>query len=118
MTDQTASGPAWIPDACTLPAAQRPLRLAEFDTLFATAVRQAEKVDTRRLRLVLAGAADLETTVRHVAARESDCCSFFSFTVTAPQPGRVLLDIEVPAAYVDVLDALANRAITGRGSRP
>ncbi|WP_245718914.1 hypothetical protein [Micromonospora rhizosphaerae] len=29
----------WVPEACTLPTAERPLRVAEFDELFATALR-------------------------------------------------------------------------------
>ena len=32
----------WVTDACTLPTVERPLRLAEFDDLFATAVRAVE----------------------------------------------------------------------------
>jgi hypothetical protein len=60
--------------------------------------------------LTFAGAADLEATVRDLTTRESACCSFFAFTTTAPRPGEVLLDIEVPAGRVAVLDALAGRA--------
>jgi len=48
--------------------------------------------------------------VRDLAGRESQCCSFFTFTITADRPGHVVLDIEVPAAHVDVLDALTRRA--------
>jgi len=53
-----------------------------------------------------------EATVRDLAGRESGCCSFFVFTF---RPGdRVLrLDVEVPAAHVEVLDALASRAAAG-----
>jgi hypothetical protein len=36
----------WTPDACTLPTADRPLRVAEFDELFAFVVR-AERRDRR-----------------------------------------------------------------------
>lgn len=65
-----------MPDACTLPTAEQPLRLA---------------------------------------ARETECCSFFTFTIS-PQPatdGEALtLDINVPAAYTGVLDSLAQRAAT------
>jgi hypothetical protein len=31
-------------------------------------------------------------------------------TLTADPPGTVLLDVEVPAAHLDVLDALTSRA--------
>ena len=36
---------AWVPEACTLPTVEQPLRVAEFDELFATAVRPVERVD-------------------------------------------------------------------------
>ena len=106
----------WVPDACTLPAAERPLRQAEFDELFATAVRNSERVNQTHLRLTLAGPEDLQARVEDLAARESDCCSFFAFSVTTPAAGSVLFDIKVPAAHVEVLDALADRAIaTAKG---
>ena len=116
----------WVPDACTLPTVERPLRLAEFDELFAATV-ESERVNERRLRLVLAdriglagrvglagsglaGAGGLAHWARDLAARESECCSFFAFTVTSRPPDRVVVDIEVPIGHVDVLDALAQRS--------
>ena len=110
MTNETSSGLAWVPEACTLPTAQQPLRLAEFDALFTSAVARAERLGDRKLQLIMTGDGGLEDTVRDLAARESDCCSFFTFAVTAPEPGRVVLDIEVPAGHIDVLDALADHA--------
>ncbi|MEV0131748.1 hypothetical protein AB0H83_25215 [Dactylosporangium sp. NPDC050688] len=102
-----------VPDACTLPTVDRPLRLAEFDDLFATAVRQVEPIGPTHARMRLTGSAGLEATVRDLTARETECCSFFTFTVT-PQPatdGETLtLDVEVPAQYADVLASLAQRA--------
>ena len=115
MTDQGATGLAWVPDACTLPTAEQPLRLAEFDELFTAAVRGAERLATRQLRVTMAGGTDLEESVRDLASRETQCCSFFSFTVSVPEPGLVRLDVEVPAVHVDVLDALQARADAGRG---
>ncbi len=110
MADRTAPRPSWVPDACTLPTAEQPLRLAEFDELFTRAARGGERLSARHLRVTLAGGPDLAESVRDLAAREAQCCSFFDFAVTAPQPGLVRLDIRVPAARVDVLDALAARA--------
>jgi len=57
-----------VPDVCTLPTAERPLRLAEFDELFAT---------------------DGEA---------------------------VILEVEVPTAYAEVLASLAQRADAGAKS--
>ena len=102
-----------VPDACTLPTAERPLRLAEFDDLFATALRRTEPVSATQARLHLTGPAGLEARVRDLAARETECCSFFRFTTTAqPATGgeTVTLDIEVPAAHANVLASLAERA--------
>ena len=48
-------------------------------------------------------------TVLDLAARESNCCSFFEFTVT-PTAGDVVLDIEVPAEHTGVLDGLSELA--------
>jgi hypothetical protein len=96
-------------DACTLPTAERPLRLAEFDTLFRDAVREVTYVSPTHTRMRLAGPPGLEATVRDLTARESACCSFFTFTVE-PSAGDVTLGVEVPAPYADVLAALTARA--------
>lgn len=104
-----------VPDACTLPTAERPLRLAEFDDLFATAVRRVEPVTATHIRMWLTGPAGLEATVRDLTARETACCSFFTFTVTGEpgdDSGALTLDVEVPGQYADVLASLAERAST------
>jgi hypothetical protein len=98
---------AWTPDACTLPTVERPLRLAEFDDLFATALREQRRLSPTSLRWRIDPAA--EATARDLTARESSCCSFFSFAF-GPDGDAVRLDVHVPAAQVDVLDALADRA--------
>jgi hypothetical protein len=115
MTDQTTAALAWVAHACTLPTAEQPLRLAEFDAMFVAAVRGEERLGPQHLRLTLAGGADVAEAVRDLAARESECCSFFTFTVSAPHAGEVRLDIEVPAGHTAALDALAQRATTTRG---
>jgi hypothetical protein len=47
--------------------------------------------------------------VAQLAATETACCSFFTFTLTATA-GSLVLDVAVPAAQLPVLDALAARA--------
>jgi hypothetical protein len=104
---------AWVPDACSLPAAERPLRLAEFDDLLASAVRRVEPVTSTHARLYLTGGTGLAATVRELTARETECCSFFDFMVTPDAVGEgeaLILDVKVPAQYADVLHALAGRA--------
>jgi hypothetical protein len=115
MTDQSPVGLGWVPDACTLPTADQPLRLAEFDVLFSASVRGGERLASRRLRVTLAGGEELADSVRDLAERETRCCSFFTFTIDASAAGVVQLDIEVPAGHVDVLDALQSRASLVRG---
>ena len=107
-------------DACTLPTADRPVRVAEFDELFASSVRAVEgpAPDAAQARLVLAGDATLPARVQRLADAEASCCSFFTFTVTRLDAGSedsqgetvVALDIEVPPARADVLRALVDRA--------
>jgi hypothetical protein len=94
----------WVPASCTLPTVEQPLRLAKFDDLFTT-VRSVERGPTSA-RLLLTADAD---RVRRLAAAESECCSFFRFTVT-PLESVVALDVEVPPQYADVLAALVERA--------
>jgi hypothetical protein len=103
---------AWVPAACTLPSAERPSRLAEFDDLLAAALRGQERLSSTRLRWRLDPAA--EQAARDLASREAGCCSFFSFTF-APADGAVDLDIAVPEAHAGVLDALADRATARTG---
>ncbi|CUU59370.1 hypothetical protein Ga0074812_12747 [Parafrankia irregularis] len=96
-------------DACTLPSTARPLRIAEFDALFAATLHRTERVNARHLRLTLTGRDGLKETVRDLTDRESRCCSFFTFTVT-PAGDQVVLDVEVPDTQTAVLDGLATLA--------
>jgi len=98
----------FAPDVCTLPAAERPLRRAEFTALFATSLRGLRRVDRTSLRMTLADDTD-RSTVKDLIARETECCSFFTFTVV-PADGAVLLDVSVQPAHVDVLDGFARHA--------
>jgi hypothetical protein len=113
--DVSANG--WVPDACTLPTVQLPLRLAEFDQLFADSVRGLDRLGPEHLRMYLDSAEQVEATVRDLTARETQCCSFFTFTIERPEPDSLTLDVRVPTAHIPVLDALADRATAGR-TRP
>ena len=105
----TTDSLAWVPDSCTLPTAERPLRQAEFDALFAETVRDVDRIAPTHLRLDLVGPLDLDVRVRDLAEREAGCCAFFAFTVTAIGPGQVTFDITLDAAHIDVLNGLAAR---------
>lgn len=95
-------------DACTLPTAERPLRLAEFDDLFATSVRGVRRRGDGVL-MQLTGTEGLLERVRDLAARETACCSFFTFTIEGTDQD-LTLGISVPPDRREILDALAERA--------
>ncbi len=109
----TTNDEVWVPEACTLPTAELPLRLAEFDDLFATALRGQQRLSPTRLRWRLDPAA--EPAARDLTGRETECCSFFSFTLV-PTAAVLQIDVDVPTAHVEVLDALAVQAAAGIGS--
>jgi hypothetical protein len=97
----------WAPEACTLPTAEQPFRVAEFDALFATHVTSVTRVDPTTLDLTLA--AEAEATTLDLTARETECCSFFRFELTPTEDDQLRLRIGVPPAHTAVLDALSAR---------
>lgn len=105
----TDQGDEWVPEACTLPTVERPLRVAEFDELFASAV-EVERVSSPELRVVVHGVA--AERVLDLTAKENSCCSFFEFEVVEVCE-EVTLTVQVPPAHVAVLDAFAGRAARG-----
>ena len=100
---------AWVPDECSLPTADQPLRLAELDELFARSLHAQERVGRTQLRWWFApGSAEVAA---QLTAREAACCSFFTFRITVEELVRV--DVAVPDEFVDVVDALEARAARG-----
>jgi hypothetical protein len=95
-------------EACTMPTAQRPTRLGEFEDLFAAAARTVTR-DGDAIRIHLVGDGGLRDTVRDLARRETDCCSFFTFSFEGTDDDLVL-GVAVPPERRDILDALAARA--------
>lgn len=93
--------------ACTLPTAARPLRLAEFDAIIATAVCRVDRHD-HTVRLHLSGTDGLVEKVRDLAARETSCCSFFAFTIEGTDQD-LTVDVSVPPARQEILDDLLQR---------
>ncbi|MGW7480345.1 hypothetical protein ACWGH8_17300 [Nonomuraea muscovyensis] len=110
MSQNIAFDQEWVPSACTLPTAEQPLRAAEFDTLFADAVRAVTRPERTRLRLELAFSPEHAGRAAELAARENGCCSFFTFTLTVAD-GSLTLEVTVPARQAEILDALQARAV-------
>lgn len=100
---------SWTSPSCTLPTAERPLRLAEFDELFAHVVGAVEQREPGRVRLRLEPTPELAARAANLVVRETACCSFFTFTLTATG-GELHLDVSVPDGHLDVLDAVGARA--------
>jgi hypothetical protein len=111
---EMSSGPAWVPSACTLPTAQQPLRVADFDALLADAVQRIEHPQPTRLHLDLEPSPQTAGRAAELAMAETACCSFFTFTLTASE-GGLALDITVPERHAAVLQALADRAVAAVG---
>ena len=101
-------------DACTLPTAERPLRLAEFDALFASVCSVTRRSDGG-IRMHLAGEPGLLDHVRDLAERETACCSFFTFEFRGTDQDLVL-EVSVPPERRDILDAFAARAERAAGT--
>jgi hypothetical protein len=102
-----------VEGACTMPIAEQPVRVAEFGGFFGEAVRTVTRAEPTRLRLELRPGQDVAARAAGLAAAETRCCSFFTFTVTVSD-GRLTMDVAVPTAYTAVLDAIA-AGITQKG---
>jgi hypothetical protein len=103
--------PNWIPVACTLPTDQQPARLTEFDELFRDRVIEVYRAGPRSLWLTLAGGDEVTARVQDLTARETQCCSFFTFELS-PAAHGLRLHVQVPPEQVAVLDAFAARAVS------
>jgi hypothetical protein len=91
-----------VPDACTLPTGERPLRVSEFDDLLRY-VLQSARPEPTLLKLSLP--RDVEAAARDLAQRESECCSFFTFEFDSADD-VVVMHVSVPPSQVEVLDAI------------
>src|SRR4051794_34536524 len=96
MTDET-----WVPSACALPTVDQPLRVAEFDDLFANDVLGVEETP-RGIRLKLRPAPDVVARAAGLAARETGCCSFFTFELTITE-GRTEMIVSAEPSHRQVL---------------
>ncbi len=94
--------------ACTLPTRERPLRLAEFEQVFAESLTAVETGATQAT-LRLSGGPGLGARLQALTARESSCCNFFEFTVTGPDED-LCMTIAVPAQHSDLLSSLIRSA--------
>jgi hypothetical protein len=111
------SSDAWAPQSCSLPTAERPVRVVEFDQFFTDAVRGVRRRSPTWLSLDLEPDAESAARAAGLALRETECCSFFTFTLTVAG-GALQMGVSVPDSYVEVLDALAARAAGQAEAQP
>jgi hypothetical protein len=95
------------PTVCALPTIEQPLREREFGDLFASSLRGDHQLTPTRTDLTLEPAS--ETRARNLAARESSCCSFFTFAFESASDS-VTMRITVPEQHATVLEALVAAA--------
>jgi len=107
----------WAPAECTLPSVERPLRAAEFDELFETALREVVRREPTVLHLVVAGSDRVATATRELVTREAACCSLFGFTLARTPDDLLQLEVRVPEGRSNVLDGLAAHAAAATGGR-
>ncbi|WP_238383333.1 MULTISPECIES: hypothetical protein [unclassified Nocardioides] len=105
----------WVPEACTLPTIEQPLRREEFDDLFAQDVISVAHESAQEVRLELRADADVAARAAGLAAKETGCCSFFTFELIITD-GKVSLVISTGPAHEPVLAALRARAESRIGS--
>jgi hypothetical protein len=110
----TEIGELRVPQACTLPTIEQPLRLAEFHDLFSTGLTAQTRLSPTVLRWSLDPV--VETVARDLTARETECCSFFRFGF-ASTGEKLEVEVEVPPEQVEVLNALEQRAATAMAAR-
>jgi hypothetical protein len=116
MTDDLMVGEDWAPVACTLPTAEQPLRRAEFDDLFAVDVLSVNRLSPLEVRFELRPDAEVAARAARLAAKETGCCSFFTFGLTITD-GTTSMTISTEPAHGEVLAALGGRAQAMVGSR-
>lgn len=103
---------SWAPESCSLPTVERPLRERDFEALFRDGLRSTASVSPVRVELILC--RESLAMAERLAAKESDCCSFFRFGLT-DDGEHVLMTVEVPDRHADVLAALLASAERAAG---
>lgn len=98
----------WVPEACTLPTVEQPLRVAAFDVVLGRAVRAVEETGPAGVRLHLHRNPEGIGQVASLLVQEAECCDFFRFTLVVAAD-VLALDVMVPPAQAAVLAALSDR---------
>lgn len=114
MSEKQKADDDWVPIACTLPNADQPLRCAEFDDFFAEDVISVNQESPLQVRFELRPESEVAARAANLAAKESGCCSFFTFDLTIGK-GTVSMAVSAEPGHEAVLAALGARARTKVG---
>lgn len=106
----------WVPEACSLPTVEQPLRRREFDEFFHDDVIGVIPESPQQVRLELRAEPAVAGRAASLAAKETGCCSFFTFNLKITE-GTVAMTVSTAAAHEPVLAALAARAEAQLGDR-
>jgi hypothetical protein len=96
--------PEELPIACSLTAAELPVRLAQMEALGRDALIAAHVTGTRA-QLRFAAAPEVRERVERFAEAERRCCPFLSLRVTAA-PDAVMLTVDAPPDAAGVVAEL------------
>jgi len=91
---------------CTLPAADQPQRLKDWQTLNDQALLRRERT-ARGVTLCYAPSTAVEKKLQSLAEAETQCCgvSGFTFEIDASGDGEIVLIVEAPAAVLATPEA-------------
>lgn len=116
MTSNLTAEDDWVPQACTLPTVEQPLRRGEFDDLFRQDVVAVVRESPTRTSFELRADPDAASRAAALAVKETGCCSFFAFELSIGD-GKVTLSVGTAAAHQEVLAALTGRAESQAGTQ-
>lgn len=103
--------------ACTLSAADRPAREAEFAALFTDLLAEDHSATTLRYRF--SARPDTEARLRALSAAEQTCCAFLHFTIRVDDQLWWEIEAPDPATLTAIGDLLpvAGNPQTGKSPR-
>lgn len=95
--------------SCTLDEQGAARRNAEFADVVKRGLRDRRKTPEGTVRLVFDNTEGMESDIRALAERESQCCGFFSFDVRVTNDD-VVLEVDAPSDSAEYLDMLYQAA--------
>ena len=91
--------------SCNLDEAGAARRNAEFADVVERGLRGRSRTSEGSVRLVFENKEGMESDIRGLAERESQCCGFFSFDIDVGEDA-VVLKVRAPADKAEYLDML------------